>query len=158
MFNSYISLPEGTVPYRSLSSISPVYLHMLWHQKCRQLCSIEMREVTFATRLCLDDPTECTFKGNHTMARLAWKSTSQMETLQNHWTTSGSQTWQWKIPCKRRFYMIGTSPINGPFSSKPCLVTGECRLQWVCSLHRVGSVKSLSEFSKSTNFWPGPNF
>ena len=36
--------------------------------------------------------------------------------------TCGNQTWQWTIPLNGDF--IGKSPINGQFSSTPCLITG----------------------------------
>ena len=34
----------------------------------------------------------------------------------------GDETWQWEIP-DLNVVLIGKSPINGPFSSRPCLIT-----------------------------------
>ena len=46
-----------------------------------------------------------------------------------HWgfreshVASRTQTWRWKIPLWMEIF-IGKSPVNGSFSSKPCLITG----------------------------------
>ena len=42
--------------------------------------------------------------------------------VNDSWPPSGNQTWQWKIPLWMEV-LIGKSPMNGSFSSTPCLIT-----------------------------------